>query len=860
MATNYPLLIFPTPTSLGKGKGSPFRPKNIHKPSIQRQYERLSPIFGRLTEAFETQRIEIQSTSEGIDPEQVLIFETIGSTDDFVTAIRNTEGLEWMSELVIDDIHPDDDFYEVNGSAHSPNSLLGKLFMTMTNKRALDEMLSLWERYSHNPNLQFIRGTAGFKSLFNNLKDIRRWDVQDRLNETGILQIWEDNLNMGTQVEKFEIQLWFYTSEEKRYEVQSDIIDIIKNVGGSIITCSIIPEISYHALLVELPATEIQNIINSPTTILVRNHRIMFFRPTGQMCINIDDDETYEIEEKEIPSINQYLPKGAPVAALFDGVPLENHYYLSNRLIVDDPENYSENYEFQNRVHGTGMSSLIIHGDLNIIEDPISTPLYVRPIMKLRYWGDKKSEVVPDDILFVDLLHRAVKRIFDGDTDSEPITSIKVINLSIGDPSLLFYHSMSPVAKLLDWLSYKYKVLFIISTGNHCHTLELSEAFREFKNLTDNEKEKLIYSKIIKDQRNRRLLSPSESINNITVGSVHYDYTDLRKISVYDRRINPTNKLLPSIHSAFGGGYRNSIKPDFVYYGGRQFFKEQFLENQPTKLDYHVQHQIPGNLVAAPIDNLQKTWYSHGTSDATALTTRNAIKINDVLKEIFQANYESSTFNQYISLLIKVLLAHGCSWSKIEDDMYNVLDEIYSKAEIKKIITKWVGYGLPNINKTLECTEQQVTVLGFGELSTDNAHLYKFPLPASLSSVRGNRKLTITLGWFSPVASKTQKYRTANLYFESTSKLNINRDDADWRQVKKGTLQHEIFIGDSAVAFENEDSIEIKITCKSDAQKLTENIPYAIAVTLEVANEIGIQIYQEVKEKLITPILIEQTF
>ena len=134
----------------------------------------------------------------------------------------------------------------------------------------------------------------------------------------------------------------------------------------------------------------------------------------------------------------------------------------------------------------------IIHGDLNDNNSPITTPLYVRPIMKLKMWLNDRIECIPDNELFVDLLHRAVKRIFEGDSDSDPIKSIKIINLSIGDSSLLFYHTMSPVARLLDWLSFQYDVLFIISAGNHLHNIELPILYRDFKLLNDLNKEKII--------------------------------------------------------------------------------------------------------------------------------------------------------------------------------------------------------------------------------------------------------------------------------------------------------------------------------------------------------------------------------
>ncbi|ATS10992.1 hypothetical protein CS543_09300 [Porphyromonas gingivalis] len=849
---DYPLLFFPEPQGLDR-VGRPFPPPKIHYPSSQRQTERLSPLFDTLRRAFETRRVEIQQTPEGIDPEQVIVFETIGTVDNFLTAIKNTKGLEWMGEIELDDLQPTEDFYFEKAEDRG-KSLSGRLFLTMTNQRALNEMLSLWQQYSENPDIKFRRGLAGFKSLFQKLKNIRRWDVQDRLIETGILNFWQQQIERDESRIRFELQLWYNNSEAKRQQSHQTIISLIESLGGQHIISSVIQEIAYHALLVELPVNEIQNIIDNPNTQLVRCDDIMFFRPSGQIAIKVDYEENEALKiDREFES----QPTGEPVAALLDGMPMENHRLLANRLVVDDPDNYGENYEAQCRLHGTGMSSLIIYGDLNDNNPPISTPLYVRPVMKLKTWLDDRIERVPDSELFVDLLHRAVKRIFDGDADSHPIKSIKIINLSIGDSSLLFYHTMSPVARLLDWLSFKYDVLFIISAGNHLHSLELSTLYKDFKQLNDTDKEKLIYQKVVGDIRNRRLLSPSESINNITVGSIHYDNTMLRK---YDRRINPSSRLLPNVHSAFGGGYRKAIKPDMVFNGGRQFFNEAFLESRPTPLVFSCNRIEPGQLVAAPSSERDKTIFTRGTSNATALITRGAIKISETLKDIFQDDYNSQLYSQYIPLLIKVMLAHGCSWGEIETNLYEVLREHYTNAEIKNIITRWIGYGIPDINKVTECTAQRVTVLGFGELESNRIHLFRLPLPPSLSSTRENRKLTITLGWFSPIQSNTQKYRVSSLYFEAENKmLGVTRNNADQHSVKRGTLQHEIFVGEQAVPFEDGSCLGIQVICKKDAVDFTNVIPYALAVTLEVAEEVNLPIYQEVKSRLITPIAVEQS-
>ena len=89
-----------------------------------------------------------------------------------------------MGEIELDDIQPSDDFHYINGEEEK--ALSGRLFLTMTNQRAMTEMLSLWEQYSTNPNIQFQRGLNGFKSLFKQLNTIRRWNVQDRLIETNV--------------------------------------------------------------------------------------------------------------------------------------------------------------------------------------------------------------------------------------------------------------------------------------------------------------------------------------------------------------------------------------------------------------------------------------------------------------------------------------------------------------------------------------------------------------------------------------------------------------------------------------------------------------------------------------------------
>ena len=186
---------------------------------------------------------------------------------------------------------------------------------------------------------------------------------------------------------------------------------------------------------------------------LVQCEQIQFFRASGQMAAVIPDGEQ-DIDHGALPDEN---PAGTPVIALFDGMPLQAHRRLEARLIVDDPDGFEEDYPAGARRHGTAMASLIVHGELGQGGMALARPLYVRPILRPdpRDWhNNPPQEVVPEDTLIIDLLHRAVRRLFEKEGDEEAVApNVVVINLSIGIRDRPFDSSLSPLARLLDWLA-----------------------------------------------------------------------------------------------------------------------------------------------------------------------------------------------------------------------------------------------------------------------------------------------------------------------------------------------------------------------------------------------------------------------
>jgi hypothetical protein len=205
--------------------------------------------------------------------------------------------------------------------------------------------------------------------------------------------------------------------------------------------------------------------------------------------------------------------------------------------------------------------------------------------------------------------------------------------------------------------------------------------------------------------------------------------------------------------------------------------------------------------------------------------------------------------DESMAALIKALLVHGASWGVAAEIIKGALGGLHG-TEAKKEIARYLGYGRPDFNKSIECTTTRATAIGFGTISKDQRHEFHMPLPPSLSGLDCWRRLTLTLAWLSPISVDNRKYRKAALTIETKNPeetIGGKRSEAQWQQVRNGTLQHEIIEGDGVVAFQENDYIVVAVQCREDAGVLDVNVPYGLAVSLEVKEEVGIPLYDEIK-------------
>jgi hypothetical protein len=850
-----PYILFPRPTTtaarrLGGGGAE------IRKPTAQQQRERLEQRFQDIARSF----VDLQATVAGAEPEQVIVLETIAkSVDGVAKAAARIPGLEWLAERDLGDSDPSDGFAD----AEHPDKKLGRrLYALFSNQRAMQQLLTLWDEWVARPVERARRNFGPFKELFIYLKDIRRWGVRDRLADTGVLEYWEENLALGRPAVLSEVELWPHQGAGRRAQAYEQLRTLVEQSGGRCLTQTSIPEISYHGVLVELPSAAVRDTLNrlleEADTQLIRCDEVMFFRGVAQARFS---------RQEGVPGTplrdrlrDEALPAGDPVVALLDGLPLSQHVALAGRMIIDDPENASQLYRPDQQRHGTSMASLIIHGDLGKQESPLARPIYVRPLYQpfTDLDGNLNYEGTSPTCLLVDLFHRAVKRIKEGEGDQAAIAPrVHVINLSFGDRYQPFAHDLSPLARLLDWLSWKYNVLFLISCGNQPQDLVFEMTEQEWRALDPRQRAEHTLQAMHRDQALRRALSPGEAINAVTVGSIHADESGaVQETGVLLDVLGGAR--LPSPLSTVGHGFKRAIKPEVFLPGGRQLYR--IMGNRDGSVRFGCVVVPPlGALVAVPGQRaleLDRVEPLCGASVATALGSRTAHLIFDSTQEVRNQPGGDRLEDKFVTVILKTLIVHGASWGQAGEEIERIFAALDWRMR-SRLQSRFLGYGEVSIERCLFSTDQRVLLLGWDEIGDEEGHVYEMPLPPSLSANRIQRRLTVSLGWITPINPRHMDYRKASLWFHVPENvLGVAKMDADFDSTKRGTLQHRVMQGEDAKVFLDGDKLRITVSCKEDAGLLTERIPYALAVTLEVAEAVRVNLYEEIRTRIRPEVVI----
>ena len=421
-------------------------------------------------------------------PERLLVFEVRGSIRSFANAIRKVPGLELIDE---EELLPTED-------DKSPVA-----YLLVPDARALAQILRLWTIWLRGGTLP--TGFTPWRDVFACLRELRPWGPSDRVQESDRHILAEQvHGRSDNEMIVLEIELVFRAAEPLGVSCEALLIQDILLHGGSVVSRARLTDIAYHAVLASLPVRVVREIIGHAQSSIAGLDSVMHIRPQSvATALDIEDILPLQADEQA----GEFSTDA--ILALLDGVPVAGHPLLRRHLIVEDYFGLEPSTLVGQRVHGTAMASLIIHGDRNRPEPPLPRQIHCIPVLGSR-------DDFPKDRLIVEVIYQAVLKMRDG---FDPTARhVIIVNLSLGNSHRQCQGHMSPWARLLDRLAHKYGILFLVSAGNVVHDFEISaySTSLAFEGASPDERSGALIQAIARIQADRRLLAPGETVNGLT--------------------------------------------------------------------------------------------------------------------------------------------------------------------------------------------------------------------------------------------------------------------------------------------------------------------------------------------------------
>lgn len=823
-------------------------PPNIEYPQRARQISRIRPQFTRLQRQFDAEVARLRGVLPDADIEQVVVLETVGDVADFYRAVERA-GLQFLLDVDGTSVATDRDFGFADQEAEG--ELPTKLFLILTDQRAIAELLRLWGIYREAGRAGFPRGLKRWADVFGQLRQVRLWGLQDRLDEH-TRSHWQNAIDGGLASVRTEIDVWFSSSDQRNVERKRELSALLLESNSRLIDQVEIPAIRYQGILADIPIGQIAVILRGGQSGLSAASQVMYFRPQLRgMTIGGG-------QERETDAVRRPVPTDDPVVAILDGVPLENHELLGPRITVVDPNNCVPSAQASDRIHGTSIASIVLHGDLSGPPATIPSRVACCPILVPDPTSPEnpKREITPPDRLLIDVIHTSVRHLLDPQGASgTAVPSVRVIQFAIGDLDREFVREISPLARLIDWLSWKYRVVFIVPTGNRqdiVHGIEMQAERRDFAQLTVEQRQAECIQAIEKDS-NSRILSPGESMNAITVGGV-YDDNSRHTSPVTRFELFPKN--WPAPESRFGRGFLRGIKPDLAAPSGRRLFSEKAgnTHRLATVVPILGVSSAPGIRSCAPgfrPGQLDQYRYSSGTSNSSALVSHAAAHAHHAIEELRARSAAGALPEKDVAVLIKAMLVHACQWP--HDPVLEAALKLDRDPAAKRQsrLERMFGNGIIDLDRVKGCPDSRATFLTMGVIGDDEGVEYQVPLPAALAGQRVWRRLTITLAWNSPINTQHRDYRSAQLWFKAENQqLCTTTAGTQWQAARRGTVQQQAWTDERPVAYGRNATIPIHVSCAADAGSLAEQIPFGLCVSIEVAQETQIPIYNELAARV----------
>ncbi|WP_314103859.1 S8 family peptidase [uncultured Stenotrophomonas sp.] len=761
----------------------------------------------------------------------------LGEVSKFSDAVRDVPGLEWIDE---EDL------------AGEPDSSAGLAYLMVPDARALAELTSLWSYWKTDGILP--HGLTKWSKVFSLLADLRPWGPRDRVDPFDAAEIELALEQDPSELLRLELELVYRRSPVRGAEARLAVEQKVMEAGGRIIGHSRIDQIHYDALLVELPRSSVSAVLTYSQASVAGADEVMHIRPQA-VATSVHVDDEGGATRPPLPSaVRREL--GEPILALLDGVPMAGHSLLSTHLSVDDVFELEPTSPVSSRVHGTAMASLLIHGDLGDRQSALPRRIHTVPVI---HSPDEGDETFPSQRLLVDVIYQAVVSMREGEDASSP--HVLIINLSLGNRRARFHGRISPWARLLDYLAYRYGILFVVSAGNTSEPLLVADFAGRiaFEDSSPELRARSMIKAVGGFMAQRTIISPAESVNSLTVGASNEDSVSPDARSRSSVLIDPYASLLicnPS--STLGPGYSNAVKPDVLMPGGKERVSVIRSDDQGIWVEPGGPGRSNGLKVARPpVAGVEASeGYTTGTSASAALVSRTCHRIHDALERAYGEAFLILPSPQR-AVLLKVLLAHAARWPAETVTLIQSClgpEDRRQHVRRKDNVRRFIGYGVVDAEAAVTCADDRATVWATGLIGRDQVVTVSMPIPSVMGGKALPHEIVATLGWFTPVIAGARAYRSVRLWLAEPDieglGIKVSSDQPDTNQARRGTLYSRRWDGRKVANIVDGAHIKLNLQRQpdQDAAVVDDLIPFAIAITVCMPDVAGV--YEEVRQRL----------
>ncbi len=379
---------------------------------------------------------------------------------------------------------------------------------------------------------------------------------------------------------------------------------------------------------------------------------------------------------------------------------------------------------------------------------------------------------------------------------------ILIANLSINVYEIIYSRQkeINKLTILLDELAKQYGCIFVISTGNLFAGNWSNALVQKCQNMG--------YPDYFKEKYTR-ISPPSDSINNISVGSI-----------VFQESADSLAKIKsPAIHTRGNLDTFPFIKPDLVNYDSNH------------KTDFTCEEN---GVLMASTDSNQITSMP-GTSFSAPLVTHDLILLHN--------KYPDLNANS-----LKALLIHSAD------------KNIGTGIRSKKIRERLIGHGLPDVEKIMYSDNHRSTILIEDEVFVGKEKTIRFPVPSCISgSSKKRMRISKTVVYnpivngknprmYNPISLFTQLVRsddadmesktTRTLYAGAHTKSNVKK----YPPIEKSTKEYTGKFWYLKVACENKDELFVPADYKQS---------YSVVLTIEdITEQDGIDLHEEIQNMI----------